>query len=274
MLLSRSTGVSFRTRMTETVPRRQLSTPVTSQRGARLNRRVVRRRDSTEDSWMAKSRKAGGGRDWHLQEDGLPRIADIQSRRSGIQLQSLSWSSRAGTERQHFSHDWQWVKSQSRRRRGSDETQGAVVRALAEQGLRWNRHPEDREGLPVDYRFLQLLLTAAEDPEVSLGDFAQGVRVGPGARLPRQPALYPDKKKWSLKQQYDGGDYLTTVDDEDATWRKNYSSLEPRKEKVLEVMEDQTSRGQVLKLTETEARFHWRDRERQARRSRHRPVSV
>ena len=48
-----------------------------------------------------------------------------------------------------------------------------VVRALAEQGLHLNRQPEDRKGLPVDYRFLQLLLSAAEDPEVSLGDFAK-----------------------------------------------------------------------------------------------------
>ena len=134
-----------------------------------------------------------------------------------------------------------------------------IVRSPAEQGLHLNRHPEDREDLPVDCRFLQLLLTAAEDPEVSIGEFARGVRVGPGARLPRQPALHPAKKKWSLKQQYDGEDYLTTVDDEDATWRKNYSSLEPWKEKVLEVMEDQTSRGQVLKLTETEARLRFPD---------------
>ena len=46
--------------------------------------------------------------------------------------------------------------------------------------------------------------TAAEDPEVSLGEFAREVRVGLGAWLPRQPALYPAKKKWSLEQQYDG----------------------------------------------------------------------
>ena len=98
-----------------------------------------------------------------------------------------------------------------------------VVRSLAEQRLHLNRHPEDREGLPVDYRFLQLLLTAAEDAEVSLGEFARGVRVGPGARLPRQPALYPAKKKWSLKQQYDVEDYLTTVDDEDATWSHHWN---------------------------------------------------
>ena len=47
-----------------------------------------------------------------------------------------------------------------------------VVRSLAEQGLHLNRHPEDRDDLPVDFRFLQLLLTAAEDPEVSIGEFA------------------------------------------------------------------------------------------------------
>ena len=132
-----------------------------------------------------------------------------------------------------------------------------VVRSLAEQGLH-TCTDTPKTGLPVDYRFLQLLLTAAEDPEVSLGEFTRGVRVGPGARLPRQPALYPAKKKWSLKQQYDGEDYLTTVDVEDATWRKNYS-LEPWKEKVMEVMEDQTSRRQVLRLTETEARLRFLD---------------
>ena len=48
-----------------------------------------------------------------------------------------------------------------------------VVRSLAEQGLHLNRHPEDREGL------LQLLLTAAEDPEVleeSVSDQGPGCR--------------------------------------------------------------------------------------------------
>ena len=34
----------------------------------------------------------------------------------------------------------------------------------------------------------------------------------PGCRDSR-PALYPAKKKWSLKEQYDGTDYLTPVDD-------------------------------------------------------------
>ena len=37
---------------------------------------------------------------------------------------------------------------------------------------------------------------------------------GPGCRDSR-PSIQ-QKKKWSLKHQYDGEDYLTTVDDEDA----------------------------------------------------------
>ena len=56
--------------------------------------------------------------------------------------------------------------------------------------------------------YFQLLLDVAEDPEVGLGDFASGVRVGPGARLPRILALYSGKKKWSLLKQMDPLDYL------------------------------------------------------------------
>ena len=45
-----------------------------------------------------------------------------------------------------------------------------------------------RRDIPIDCRYLDFLLRRAEDPEVGLG--AQSVRVGPGARLPRLPALY------------------------------------------------------------------------------------
>ena len=122
-----------------------------------------------------------------------------------------------------------------------------VLRALAENGLHLNRHPEDRKGHPVDFSFLEGGQTRR--------DCARGVRVGPGAQLPRQPALYPAKKKWSLEEQYDGTDYLTPVDGEEATWWKNYSLIE----RVLEALEDQSSRGQVLKVTETEARGRFPD---------------
>ena len=41
----------------------------------------------------------------------------------------------------------------------------------------------DCDDFPIDFRFLDLLLRAAEDPEVGLGQCALDVRVGPGARM-------------------------------------------------------------------------------------------
>ena len=41
---------------------------------------------------------------------------------------------------------------------------------------------------------------------------------------------------------------------DEAIWKRNYSSLTEWSDKVLSVLEDQASRGQVLKLTEADAR--------------------
>ena len=62
--------------------------------------------------------------------------------------------------------------------------------------------------VPIDYRFLDVLLRASDDPEIGLGEYAQGVKVGPGTRMPRLPALYKAKKKWRLPFQVDPLDYL------------------------------------------------------------------
>ena len=66
-----------------------------------------------------------------------------------------------------------------------------------------------------DYTGLDFLLCSASDTEVGLGDFAQGVRVGPGARMPRLPALFKPKKRWRLAVQ---SGYLEGQQDSDATW--------------------------------------------------------
>ena len=124
---------------------------------------------------------------------------------------------------------------------------------LAEHGLSLERKPGARADVPIDYRYMGLLLKAAEDPEVGMGDFATGVRVGP-ARLPRIPALYPRKKKWRLPRQADPLDYLEDQDGSESVWRQNYSSVGELADQVLEVMIDQANRGQVLRLSEVEAR--------------------
>ena len=129
-----------------------------------------------------------------------------------------------------------------------------TLEILAEHGLKLERSSDDRKDVPIDHRYMDVLLRASEDPEVGIGDFASGVRAGPGARLPRLPALYARKKRWRLPKQMDPLDYLEDHSANDAVWRLNYSSLEEHSDSVLEVLVDQANRGQVLRLSEEEAR--------------------
>ena len=48
---------------------------------------------------------------------------------------------------------------------------------------------------------MDLVLRLAGDPKVE--NYAQGVRVGPGTRTPRLPALYRPKRRWRLPEQTD-----------------------------------------------------------------------
>ena len=49
------------------------------------------------------------------------------------------------------------------------------------------RGPQDRRELPFYFRLFHSLLSAAGDPEVKMREFAFGVRVCPGTKLPRCP---------------------------------------------------------------------------------------
>ena len=74
-----------------------------------------------------------------------------------------------------------------------------VIDAAARAGIPIFRKSGDRVDVPIDYRFLDVLLRASDDPEIGLGDYAQGVRVGPGTRMPRLPALYKAKKNGAFR---------------------------------------------------------------------------
>ena len=132
-----------------------------------------------------------------------------------------------------------------------------VIDTAAGSGYEIVRRSEDRPDVPIDYRFLDLLLGVAEDPEVGLGEYAQGVRVGLGARMPRLPALVKPKKKWRLPSQADPLDYLEHAPDRSGVWRRNYSTLQEFESQVLEVMYDQAARGQIIVMTETEAKLRF-----------------
>ena len=117
-------------------------------------------------------------------------------------------------------------------------------------GFQMNGKPEDRTDVPINFRFLQMLLQIADDPEIGLG---------PRTGMPRLPALFRPKKKWRLASQFDPLDYLEGSTDSTTVWRRNYSTLQPLEQQVLDVMHDQATRGQVLVLSETEAKLRYPD---------------
>ena len=83
-----------------------------------------------------------------------------------------------------------------------------------------HRRSGDRTDVPIDYRFLHVLLQSAGDPEVGLGEYSQGVRVGPGKRMPRLPALFRPERRWRLASQQDPLDYLEQSVDPGSVWRR------------------------------------------------------
>ena len=68
--------------------------------------------------------------------------------------------------------------------------------------------------------------------------------------MPRLPALYKQKKKWRLASQADPQNYLEEEETgREHTWRRNSASLHEPSDMVIGAMEDQTRRGQIIKLT-------------------------
>ena len=139
------------------------------------------------------------------------------------------------------------------------ELKQRIITSLEGKGLQLGRVQGDRNELPIDFRFLDLLLRASADPEVHLGAFAQGVKVGPGTRMPRLPALYRPKRRWRLESQRDPQAYLEEEEHSAKPWRQNYTSLTEFADKVEAVLEDQSARGQVLKYSEEAARDRYPD---------------
>ena len=165
---SPSTGVSFRTPTTATVsthmfvPRRfstfsHVSVRSQTRQTDRLRTKQHHRRqldgEEQESRWKwdcgTRQGRSATDKDWPRQEGGLPRNADTWTRHCGRQPQIRSWSFRADTARQHFSHVSPGVKSQSRRFEEEAVTrlEDQVVRALAEAEELLIDRAEDGESL-------------------------------------------------------------------------------------------------------------------------------
>ena len=96
-----------------------------------------------------------------------------------------------------------------------------------------SRWKENRlAGVPIDFRFLDLLLRLAKDPEVGIGEYA--------AQIARSLQA---EEKCRLASQTDPLDYLEQTVDPGVTWRRNYASLEEFEDKVMEVVHGSEARG-------------------------------
>ena len=70
---------------------------------------------------------------------------------------------------------------------------------------------------------------------------------------------YTNLRKWRLPSQVDPLDYLEYAPDRSGVWRRNYATLREFETQVLDVMHDQASRGQIIVMTESEARSRYPD---------------
>jgi len=103
-------------------------------------------------------------------------------------------------------------------------------------------------------RLLGALLKSAADPDAdAIADFAGGVRLGVGTRMPRIPAVYPRKVRWSLPEQ-GHPELWEEVNCEAPILLKSYRSARELAAEVEKDLEEQTARGLCERLTEAEAR--------------------
>ena len=106
-----------------------------------------------------------------------------------------------------------------------------------------------RKGQVIDHGLLFMLGQLLQDPDYScMADFAQGVRLGVEAELPRTPAVWLEKKKWPLEEFG-----FEEVSDLNA----NYPSAKLHRDALLKEMEAQKELGWILPMSfsAAQARF-------------------
>ena len=132
-----------------------------------------------------------------------------------------------------------------------DALKQGVISFLQTKGLLLGRNHEDRRDVPIDVRYLSLLLQAAQVPETALGDFSRGVRVG------RSDSH--DYRRFIRKEEVEvtGSRRPLRVPGRRDRWRSHVETELLVDCRALDVLNDQSSKGQILNLPEAEARLQF-----------------
>ena len=128
-----------------------------------------------------------------------------------------------------------------------------VQEALLSAGLDGRRQATDSP-TPVCFRMIAALLELCKDPDHNVfREYAGGVRVNVGRRMPRTPAVFEKKRRWKLSSQEDAGAYLWGLPDWGAQ-QDNYKSAAALAEAVAAQLEESVREGHAMKMTEDEAK--------------------
>ena len=136
--------------------------------------------------------------------------------------------------------------------KGIDEARRALDQHLARWGLEPCRIAEDRPS-EINFRRLRALAEALSDEDFGFLEevAARGVRLGVDLEMPRTPAVYEEKVKW-------------TVDATDEIMRdmlaENYESAEENAEDIARQVLHEVEIGAIVRMMEHEARRKYKGR--------------
>ena len=112
---------------------------------------------------------------------------------------------------------------------------GRAVAIFCAHGFAAGLRPNDRKQL-IHVRLVQEILQAGGDPDSDCMDhFGRGVKLGVDCRLPRTPAVYERKVRWSLKDQATADAHARTS--VEGTWRSNYRTAHKHQDWVAEQLD-------------------------------------
>ncbi len=137
----------------------------------------------------------------------------------------------------------------------SDELSGLAEYAMALYDCDGEEGARPRGGdlpQPVRVRLLQAILKDSGDPDwKGMSQFATGIRLGVGVRMPRTPAVYARKRRWRIPEQSDPDAWKEQTIS--GVWRDNYRSAKNQRAEVKRQLEDHVREGLAFKLPPAEA---------------------
>ena len=117
---------------------------------------------------------------------------------------------------------------------------------MKERGLNPYRQKDDRP-TKINFRRLRAVATALSDEDAEFLDevAATGVMLGVDEEMPRNPAVYEEKVKWTVEQ---------TEEDFHDVFADNYVSAEENAADIARQVLEEVEKGTILRLPESEAR--------------------